>query len=177
VGGDALAHGDEPGLASPLCDAVMLAAVDLLAAAGRPVLGGVFGLGCDGELSLGEIDARLAELAAAGAIAGARGLTPGVAERLEEAVAAVPTEASAKAVAAFRGEHGTTSIRSGRRTFHLSPAAALTVYFDLPRAIASALPLARAVREARDLEHANDLLHARGVRTELDLERAAAVGA
>ena len=31
VGGDALAHGDEPGLGSPLCDAVMLAAADLLA--------------------------------------------------------------------------------------------------------------------------------------------------
>ena len=26
VGGDALAHGDEPGLASPLCDSIMLAA-------------------------------------------------------------------------------------------------------------------------------------------------------
>src|SRR3954451_8812479 len=31
VGGDALAHGDEPGLGSPLCDAVMLGAADLLA--------------------------------------------------------------------------------------------------------------------------------------------------
>ena len=26
VGGDVLAHGDEPGLASPLCDAIVLAA-------------------------------------------------------------------------------------------------------------------------------------------------------
>ncbi len=34
VGGDALAHGDEPGLGSPLCDAVMLAAADRLAAGG-----------------------------------------------------------------------------------------------------------------------------------------------
>src|SRR3954466_6574316 len=31
VGGDALAHGDERGLGSPLCDAVMLAAADVLA--------------------------------------------------------------------------------------------------------------------------------------------------
>ena len=29
VGGDALAHGDEPGLASPLCDSIMLAAAAL----------------------------------------------------------------------------------------------------------------------------------------------------
>ena len=31
VGGDALAHGDEPGLASPLCDALLLAAAARLA--------------------------------------------------------------------------------------------------------------------------------------------------
>ena len=35
VGGDVLAHGDEPGLRSPLCDAIMLAAAQhLVAAAG-----------------------------------------------------------------------------------------------------------------------------------------------
>ena len=32
VGGDVLAHGDEPGLASPLCDAVMIAAALRVAA-------------------------------------------------------------------------------------------------------------------------------------------------
>ena len=51
VGGDALAHGDEPGLGSPLCDAVMLAAADLLAEREVPVLGALFGTGCDGELT------------------------------------------------------------------------------------------------------------------------------
>ena len=35
VGGDVLAHGDEPGLASPLADAVLLAAAPPLAAAGH----------------------------------------------------------------------------------------------------------------------------------------------
>jgi hypothetical protein len=177
VGGDALAHGDEPGLSSPLCDAVMLAAADLLAADGRAVLGAVFGAGCDGELTLAELDERLGELGAAGALAGACGLTPPVAARLERAVAAVPTEASAQPLRAFRGERGASAIRSGRRTVELSAAAAATVYFDVPAALGSAARCAAAVREARDLEDANEMLHALGVRSELDLERAAVEGA
>jgi hypothetical protein len=174
VGGDALAHGGEPGLASPLCDAVMLAAADRLQADGLPVLGGVFGPGCDGELTLAELDERLAEIGAAGGLAGARGLTPAVAERLEEAVRHVPTEASAQPLLAFRGASGESEIRHGRRTVHLTTAAALTVYFDVAAAVGSAARLARAVAGAGGLEEANDALHALGVRTELDLEREAA---
>src|SRR3954469_17821824 len=82
VGGDVLAHGHEPGLGSPLCDALMLAAAVRMEASGDgpPVLGAIFGPGCDGELSLSEVSARLADVAAAGGLAGARGLTPAIAE-------------------------------------------------------------------------------------------------
>ncbi len=177
VGGDALAHGHEPGLASPLCDAVMLAAAARLAerttAGGSPlaVLGGIFGIGCDGELTPSEVLARLAEVGAAGGLAGVRGLTPAIAERLEEAVAVVPTEASAQAIRCFRGELGRSEIRSGRRTVELSPAGALTFYFDPFAALGSAARLAAAVVDAPDLEAANEILHAMGVHTELDYER------
>ncbi len=107
VGGDALAHGDEPGLASPLCDALLMAAAARLAArAETPVLAAIFGIGCDGELTAAEVLERIAEVAAAGGLAGARGLTPAVVDRLDEAVAAVPTEASAQALRCFRGETG-----------------------------------------------------------------------
>jgi len=174
VGGDALAHGGEPGLASPLCDAVMLAAAALLAADGQPVLGAIFGPGCDGELTLAELETRLSEVAAAGGLAGARGLTPAVAARLREAAAVVPTEASAQSLRAFDGELGTTAIRRGRRTLRLSPVAALTVYFDVAVALRSAARLAAAVTDTTSIEAANDVLHGLGVRTELDLERAAA---
>ena len=113
VGGDALAHGHEPGLASPLCDAVMLAAGALVAReAGVPVLAGVFGIGCDGELTPAEVLERLAEVARAGGLAGARGLTAPVVERLEAAVAAIPTEASAQALRCYRGEVGEATIRA-----------------------------------------------------------------
>jgi hypothetical protein len=183
VGGDALAHGDEPGLASPLCDSVLLAAAAHLAkravcAHGEepdpsaiPVLGGIFGVGCDGELRPAEVLERLAEVAEAGGFAGARGLTPAVAARLEQAVEAVPTEASAQALRCFHGAIGETTIREGRRTVELSPVGALTFYFDVSKAIWSAARLAASVVDAENLEDANEVLRARGVRTELDYER------
>jgi hypothetical protein len=183
VGGDALAHGDEPGLASPLCDAIMLAAAAHLAKravcahdeepdpAAIPVLGGIFGVGCDGELRPAEVLERIAEVAGAGGFAGARGLTEPIAARLEQAVEAVPTEASAQALACFRGAIGETTIRQGRRTVELSPIGALTFYFDVAKAIWSAARLAAAVIDAQGLEDANEILRARGIRTELDYER------
>jgi hypothetical protein len=185
VGGDVLAHGDEPGLASPLCDAIMLAAAAHLAkrdvcpgdahiatgSSAIPVLGGIFGAGCDGELRPAEVLERIAEVAAAGGFAGARGLTAPIAARLEQAVEAVPTEASAQAVRCFHGAIGETAIRQGRRTVELSPVGALTFYYDVAKAIWSAARLAAAVIDAADLEHANEILRERGIRTELDYER------
>lgn len=172
VGGDVLAHGDEPGLASPLCDSVLLAAAVRMQRSGHTVLGAVFGIGCDGELEVDEVWARVAEMAARGGLAGARGLTPPIAARLEEAVRHVPTEASAQALKAFRGETGESKMRGGRRSVELSPAAALTLFFDPETALRSAARCAAAVYDASSLEDANDLLHDMGIeRTELDWER------
>jgi hypothetical protein len=172
VGGDVLGHGDEPGLASPLCDAVMLAAASHLADAGHPVLGAVFGAGCDGELAPALVLERVAEVASAGGLAGARGLTPAVAKRVAEAVDAIPTEASAMALRCSEGATGTTTIRGGRRTVELSPVGGLIFFYDVPAALGSAARLAAAVREAGDLEQANATLNGLGVHTELDYERA-----
>jgi hypothetical protein len=171
VGGDVLARGDEPGLRSPLCDAIMLAAAQRLGAAGHPVLLGIFGIGCDAELTAAEVLARIAEVAGAGGLSGARGLTEPVAARLEQSLALVPTEASAQAVRSFRGGSGLVTIRGGARTFELSSVAALTYYLDVDVAFACAGPLARAVADATSLEDANQALNSLGVRTELDLER------
>jgi hypothetical protein len=178
VGGDVLAHGHEPGLGSPLCDAVMLAAAARLQASGRAVLAAVFGLGCDGELTVPEVNARLADVARAGGLAGVRGITPPVGELLERAVEAVPTEASAMAVRAFQGGIGTVSIRGGRRRLELTPAAALTFYLDPAITIEGTAELARLVDGAASLTEANAILRDRGVRTELDweTERAAESG-
>src|SRR4051794_31823426 len=183
VGGDVLAHGHEPGLGSPLCDAVMLAAAVRLERerdardGGAPeVLGAIFGPGCDGELTLNEVSARLADVARAGGLAGARGLTPPIAERLEAAIEHVPTEASAQAVRGFRGVSGPTAIRGGRRSLELMPAVALTVYYDVAIAYEATAPLARAVADAQSLGEANEILRSLGVRSELDWELDAAAG-
>ena len=174
VGGDVLARGDEPGLRSPLSDAIMLAAASRLHAAGSPTLLGVFGIGCDAELTPQEVLAHLGEVAAAGGLIGSRGLTEPVAERLEQAIRYVPTEASAQAVRAFRGAYGTAAIRGGTRTLELSAIAAMTLYLDVGATVETVGRLARAVDGAADLDQANDALNAIGVRTELDLERDAA---
>jgi hypothetical protein len=155
---------------------VMLAAGARLAETGWPLLVGVFGAGCDAELTPAEVLARLAAVAAAGGLCGARGLTGPVADRLEEAIKLVPTEASAQAVRAFRGASGTTTIRGGASSVELSTLASVTFYLDLPATIEASAPLARAVAGADSLEAANDALPGMGVRTELDLERDYAAG-
>jgi hypothetical protein len=177
VGGDVLAQGDEPGLRSPLCDALMLAAAGMLESAGHAVLLGVFGIGCDSELTPDEVLDRIADVARGRGLGGVRGLTDPVARRLEESLEFVPTEASAQAVRAFRGVSGTVYIREGTRSLELSSLAAQTWYLDVPTTIDAVGRLARAVCDAPSLELANDALHALGVRTELDLERDAAAAA
>jgi hypothetical protein len=176
VGGDLLARGDEPGLRSPLCDALMLAAGSQLADAGHPVLAAIFGIGCDAELTPAEVFERMSEIAIAGGLRGARGLTEPVVERLERAIQLVPTEASAQAVRAFRGASGSAVIRGGTRTLELTPAAALTFYLDVAVTYREAGRLARAVADASSLEVASRALNSLGVRTELDHELEAAAG-
>jgi hypothetical protein len=171
VGGDVLGHGTEPGLASPLCDAVMLAA-GLELSAEMPVICGVYGAGCDGELTPAEVSERLAEVARAGAMLGSWGLTPALCEQIEAAAAVVPTEASLLAVRCARGDTGWAEIRGGRRRVELTPAAAITNYFDPVRAgDGGCNPLASAVRNAAGLEEAEAILAERGIRTELAYER------
>jgi hypothetical protein len=170
VGGDVLAHGDEPGLASPLCDAVMLAAGMIL----RDAVAAVYGPGCDGELTPGEVLARITELQSAEALLGAWGLTPEACKLVEGAAEVVPTEASLMAVRCARGERGTVDIRGGRRQVELTPLGALTFFFDPRAAASSAVPLATAVSPASSLEEAHEALTGMGIKTELELERARA---
>jgi hypothetical protein len=185
VGGDVLAHGDEAGLASPLCDAIVLSAGLILARGterpdrdwGGELLAAVYGPGCDGELTPEEVLARITELQSADALLGAWGLTPEAGGLVESAAEVVPTEASLMAVRCARGERGTVPIRGGRRTVELTSLGALTFFFDPVEAANSAIPLATAVSSAASLEEGHDALMSMGVRTELDLERARAAGA
>lgn len=164
VGGDVLAHGDEPGLASPLADAVLLAAAAFLR---TPAVGAVLGAGCDGELTPAEVRARLDEVGTLAEDA----LSPRQLDRLEAVAAQVPTEASAMALRCARGQRGEVAIRQGRRTVLLTELGGTVAWFDPLRALASAARLGALVRDARSLEEADALLEARGIRTELAYER------
>jgi hypothetical protein len=172
VGGDVLAHGDEPGLASPLCDAVVLSAGLILGRSDdQQTLAAVYGPGCDGELTPTEVLGRITELQSADALLGAWGLTPEACGLVEKAAEVVPTEASTMAVRCARGERGTVDIRGGRRQVELTPLGALTFFFDPLAAASAAVPLATAVMPAGSLEEAHEALTGMGVKTELELER------
>ena len=169
IGGDAIAAGDEPGLASPLCDAVMIAAGLDSPGLGPPVLG-VLGAGCDGELRPAEVLERVAVLAAAGAGLGAFGVADEAAAEIEAAAEVAVTEASLMVARCARGAIGATEIRGGRRTVELGPIGALCFLFDL-EAAARELPLVRAVAGSESISGARDGLAQMGIRTELDYER------
>jgi hypothetical protein len=170
VGGDVLAHGDEAGLSSPLADAVCLASAPLLAERGVALLGALFGTGCDGELTPEEVLARLTEVGDAGGYLGAWGPGSAQLERLEAAVAQIPTEASAMALRCARGVLGATPIRDGRRTVQLTAAGGLVYFFDPLVAFGSAARCAQLVAQAGSLAQANTILLAHGIATELEWE-------
>lgn len=172
VGGDVLAHGDESGLGSPLADAVCLAAAPVLIDRGVDVLGAIFGAGCDGELTPDEVRDRLAEVAAAGGYLGAWGPGSGELERLEAAVAQIPTEASVMGLRCARGGLGDVPIRGGRRTVQLTASGGLVFFFDPPAALRSVARCAQLVADAGSLEEANGILLGRGIPTELEWESA-----
>lgn len=171
VGGDSLAQGGEPGLRSPLADAIMLAAFVALEKKGYNTLWGVFGYGSDGELTPEEIERALAKVAKMGGLLGAWALTPQVVGELEDVIEKVPTEASAIPIQCAHGAWGETAIRHDARRVKLTPLTTLTFYLSPNAVFDSVARPAQAVASASSLEEANDALHRLSIKSELDLER------
>ena len=174
VGGDALAHGDEPGLASPLCDALLLAAggAPRRARSAARCSAASSASAATASSRRAEVLERLAEVGAAGGLAGARGLTArGRASASRRRWRWCPPRRALRRCAASTARSARRRSARGGGRVELSPAGALTFYFDPVAAVRSAARLAAAVTDARDLEHANEILHGLGVHTELDYER------
>lgn len=169
VGGDVIAHGDEPGLMSPLADSVMLAAFARLEEKISSIIG-LFGFGSDGELTQGELESSINLILKQGGVLGSWGITQEALSKLEEVIAVVPTEASRLPVLYAKGEFEETKIRSGSRHVSLSIASTETFYFT-PSVLYENSRLAKCVNDCRSLEEANDCLHSIHIHTELDLER------
>jgi hypothetical protein len=170
VGGDSVAFGYEKGLASPLADSIMTAAISILSGEFSTVLG-VFGYGSDGELTHEELERAFTVVAKEGGILGSWGITPDVLCELEMLVSKVPTEASRIPVEAAKGERGEKTIRGGIRKVTLSLLSTITFYMH-PRIVYDKVSMpARLVSDSRSLEEANEALHSIGLFTELDYER------
>lgn len=167
AGGDVLAAGDEPGIKSPLTDAIMLAA---LSSVETDACLGMYGYGSDGELTLDEITEGIARTAQQDGLLGAWGLTPKIVDELETLVELVTTEASRLPLEVARGKLGEAVIRDGARSVELTPASTVTFYLN-PEAVAATSDLDNCVRETTSFDAAQQALTDAGYDTELDLER------
>ena len=172
VGGDSLASGSEPGLRSPLADAIMLGAFSLMQDEGYSVIWSVFGFGSDGELSPKELEMALAKVALHGGLLGAWGLTPSIVDEMRQITERVPTEASALPVRCALGATGPVKVRDA--TVYQTPITTLTFYLD-PQVVRDTVSrLAARVLASTDLNEANIAINEMGIVTELDQERSSA---
>ena len=165
-GGDALARGDEPGLQSPVSDAMGLVTLEAL---GVETVLGVFGFGSDGELTIDELNAGIARAAERDGLLGAWGITPRIRDEMEAVLETVQTEASRLPVEAARGAWGPRDIRGGNRSLALTPASTITYYFQ-PESVAGSSMLVEPVRDAAAIDDIVQAFADRGLTTEFELE-------
>ena len=163
------------GLASPLADALLLAAGPLTQAAGLRTVAVVFGAGCDGELTPAEVRARFDEVTAAGRCT-RRERSPGGCARRDRGGPPPRPDRGERHGTALRTRVRPAARRSaaGAAPWSCRRSAAGCSGSTLPCALASAARLAAVVKDARSLQEAHELLTARGVRTELAYELDAA---
>lgn len=169
VGGDAIAFGNEPGIMSPLADAIMTASLSELEKR-MPTVMGVFGFGCDGELTMPELEKSIRKIAREGGLLGSWGITHDTLKELEKVVELVPTEASRLPVEGAKGIFNRTTIRSGRRSVSLSMISTITFYLSPSVVFEKISKPARTISECGSLAEANEALHKLGLKTELDYE-------
>ncbi|HZB32233.1 MAG TPA: DUF1152 domain-containing protein [Streptosporangiaceae bacterium] len=166
VGGDVLAHGDEPELRSPLADALALAACADL---GIPVDVLVVGAGLDGELTEDQVLTR------AGSDIALQ-LSAADTDRYAYILDWHPSEATALLIAATRGARGTAEIRDGGLLVQLSDNSSNVYRIELARALAISAP-ARALQDASSLDEAETITRQLCGFSEIDYERAKAARA
>ena len=162
VGGDVLAQGDEPGLRSPLADAVTLAACAQL---GDNVDVIVAGPGLDGELTPGEVLDYLRTADAHELLTLTEAdTTPAMSTLLWH-----PSEATALLVAAARGLDGVAEIRDAGCQVALTPGG--RVAWALPAPVAAKQSLATRLHDTTTFAEAEQAMRQAIGWTELDYER------
>jgi hypothetical protein len=160
VGGDILARGDEPGLRSPLADALALAAAADLP---QPELV-CLGLGLDGELGAEEWEPLMGEAF------DDRQLPWALADRYRRNFAWHPSEATAMACLAALGYRGTVEMRSEGLTVRLDESGARIYHFNY-QSVRRRSEVAEAVTGSCSLAEAERAVKAVCGSSELEFER------
>jgi hypothetical protein len=168
VGGDVLANGTEEKLKSMLADSMILAAMVNL---NVPTVLGVLGCGADGELTFDQFNRQVSKVAGYGGFLGARGLTPDDLAVLDKIIPKTKTESSALAIEAARGRAGEIEIRGGFRKILLTPASAVTFYFDPQVVFEKISKVCKRLVPTRSLDEAQRVLEEEGVPSELTFEK------
>ena len=167
VGGDILARGDEPGLRSPLADALALAAASEL----ERVYVVALGLGLDGELT--EPEWRLACRETArddGRWLRKKRLSPKVARAYHHYWSWHPSEATGLTCLAALGYEGNVEMRGAGLTVRLNEDSAYMHAFRYEN-VFGRNGIAQAVLDTESLRSAERIVRARGGQSEIDIER------
>lgn len=162
VGGDVLADGTEPGLKSPLADAMMLAAAAHLASAIELL---VAGPGLDGELTETMVLKRLHRVGAKKRLDLNEAATASAVKVLEWH----PSEASALLIAAARGVSGIAEIRDAGTQIRLTSRGRQV--WAAPLSTAAARSLADTLFDTTSFDECEESLQGSIGWTELDYER------
>ncbi|QCX78654.1 hypothetical protein C9F11_25210 [Streptomyces sp. YIM 121038] len=161
VGGDILAHGDEPTLRSPLADALTLAACARARAAARIRLL-VAGPGLDGELPADVLRPRLGPLIST--------FTPEHTQAITSVLTWHPSEATALLAATALGARGLCEVRDAGLPVPLTAEGPAIHQVDLAAAF-SGNRLARAIADTTTLDGAEERCRAVCGSSEIDYER------
>ncbi|MEV8017275.1 DUF1152 domain-containing protein [Streptomyces sp. NPDC086554] len=159
VGGDILAHGDEPTLRSPLADALTLAACTRAEA---PVRLLVAGPGLDGELPADVLRPSLGPLLTT--------LTPAHAKTISSVLRWHPSEAAALLAATAQGARGLCEVRDAGLLVPLTDEGPTVHEVDLPAALADNR-LAQALLNTTGLDEAEQRCRDICGTSEIDYER------
>jgi hypothetical protein len=162
VGGDVLAHGDEPTLRSPLADSLVLAATTDL----DPVRLLVTGAGVDGELPEDLVQERLGELGAKLV----HRLSAEDVETFRRLFDWHPSEATGLLCAAATGVRGTAEIRDQGFPVSLSDRTPEVHVISDGRVLATNR-IARGLRGSTSLAQVETVIRAGGRDSEIDYER------
>ena len=156
VGGDILAQGSEPGLRSPLADAMTLATVAQIKI---PQAIGIFGLNSDGELTLDELDRYIYEFNKKDFVFGQRFHSDEELEFLEKVLdkSGAITEASRQPLKVWHGQIGEGSIRNGQRMVKLHPILTRTFFLRAENIFENS-PIAQTIKDTTSIIEANNLL-------------------